>query len=71
MPDHPNPPWRVLAIAEGHHYPHWHYWDADAEVFINDYNPCCDIEPHEITTIDHPRNDPEAVEIIKKAKGEV
>lgn len=68
MPELPDPPWRVLAIADGHHYPHW--WEQDTELSDTWWSNSAtmDADSHELTPIPHDRNDPEALEIIKKAK---
>lgn len=70
MPKKPDPPWRVLATYcwFDPKAPRWWEWDSKRERFCE----CCQVnwvhKPDDMTPIDHPRNDPEALEIIKQAK---
>lgn len=68
MTDLPNPRWRVLATHYGGSV---HWWDIDSEGeyhdFVRDDGEVI-APPSELIVIDHPRNDPEAVEIIRRAK---
>jgi len=68
MPNNlPDPPWRVYARAQGHRYPHW--WDLNAEInAFQSYSALMEAEPWELDPHDHPHNDPEALEIIRRAK---
>lgn len=71
MPDHPNPPWRVLATVDAPNYlvlhPVWCVCDG-YRWWIGLSGFWCAAQF--LTPIADPHNDPEAVEIIKKAKGE-
>lgn len=66
----PDPPWRVLATAPHISQPRWWLWSQEEMVWFSDdplrfgYAAIND----DLAIIDHPHNDPEAVEIIRKAK---
>lgn len=72
----PDPPWRVLAwTCREYRLPHqqptvkwWTFDDGPYALFVDPTGR--KIHPKYIHPIDHPRNDPEAVEIIKEAKKE-
>lgn len=64
----PDPPLRCLAIAEGHKYPKWWTKEPNQDWWWAETSAHGNAEDHELTVVPHPRNDPEAVAMIEKAK---
>lgn len=68
MDNLPDPPWRVWAIGRGRRRPAW--WIYICHTFVTwDYEPDNGTFnwPKWLRPIDHLRNDPEALEIIRRA----
>jgi len=65
----PDPPWRVLAIGRRKRKPVWWIYLYDCFVtWVYDPDNGMFNWPEWMTVVQDPRNDPEAVEIIRKAK---
>lgn len=70
MTNLPDPPWRVLGRRRNGFGDDRHGWftaSSDGKEFWSIEHEAT-IDAKLITPIDHPRNDPEALEIIRKAK---
>ena len=68
MNDLPDPPWRVYARKRQRRVNRW--WVCLSGMFVNwDNSEHGEFAwPEMLCVKDHPRNDPEAVEIIERAK---
>ena len=81
LPEVPEPPWRVLATylylgameiwpeeGEQGSMPQWWAWIPREASFLCEDPWKTLMRPERLTVIPHPKNDPEAIELIERAK---